>query len=97
MPRVTMWGWQSLLGADSVCLPNHPIICLEHPPPEQSSGLTPRPNQTSSPWAGWWRRNETQMTAGKESGQCFPRVSNSLDISGRCFIHRTSCQPHSDQ
>ena len=49
MPRVTMWGWQSLLGADSVCLPNHPIICLEHPPPEQSSGLTPRPNQTSSP------------------------------------------------
>ena len=27
-----MWGWQGLLGADSVCLPNLPVICLEHPP-----------------------------------------------------------------
>lgn len=46
MPRVTMWGWQSLLGADSVCLPNHPIICLEHPHTEQ---IEFRPNTKAQP------------------------------------------------
>ena len=35
MTGQTPGPWESLLGADSVCLPNHPIICLEHPQPEQ--------------------------------------------------------------
>lgn len=36
MPKVTAWNWHSLLGADSVPLPNpSPIISLEHPSLEQ--------------------------------------------------------------